>query len=202
MYSQKEIINVTAIHLLNLAIRSLMISAFKLASETEPWAVKGLHAPDYVFEISDSGIANVDLELELLGLIEDQNVVLLMKDVHKIITCRNSFINLNGVNFLDYIADEELFDIADDLFVEPDFDTISYEERVNADCKSNYILYLNLWRCAEVLATEIALIEDEKEVIFDELIYDYLQGIIESDNSNAQLVLDLIGDIGRSRYED
>ena len=89
-YSQKEIINVVTIHLLNLATSSLMASAFQLASKTEPWALKGLNGPDYVFEADEVGIANIDVELELLGLVEDENVVLLMKYVNKILACKHS----------------------------------------------------------------------------------------------------------------
>jgi hypothetical protein len=201
MYSQKEIINITAIHLLNFTASLLMISAFELASETEPWVLKGLNAPDYVFEKDELGIANIDLELELLGLVEDKNVVLLMKYVNKVITCKNSFINVNGINFLDHIADEEIFNIAQDIFVEPDLDTKSYDARVLEDCVGKYILYLNLWRCAEVLSTEIAVIEDSQDDVFIDLYFDYIGGIIKSDNSNVQLVLDLIADMDEGEYD-
>jgi len=202
MYSQKEIINIVAIHLLNLAASSLMISAFQLASETEPWVLKGLQAPDFVFEVDEFGIANIDLELELLGLVEDKNVVLLMEHLNKVIACKQSFININGINFLDYIADEELFMIARDIFEGPDLDIKSYDERVSEDCNLKFFLYLNLWRCAEVLSTEIALIKDEQDDMFNEKICSYIQGIIKSDNSNAQLVLDLIADIGQNQFVD
>jgi hypothetical protein len=195
-YSQKEIINVAAIHLLNLATLSLMKSAFQLASKTEPWALKGLNAPDYVFEADEFGVSIIDLELELLGLVEDENVVLLIEYVNKIIACKNSFININGINFLDYIADEEIFNIAENIYVWTDPCIKSYEEIVSDDCDLKYFLYLNLWRCAEILSTEIALIQNEQEEIFNDLFCSYLQGIIESENSNAQLVLDLIADIG------
>jgi len=195
-YSQKEIINVVAIHLLNFAASSLMKSAFQLASKTEPWALKGLNAPDYVFEADEFGITTIDLELELLSLVEDKNVVLLMKYVNKIIACKHSFMNINGINFLDYVGDEEIFSIAENLYVDPDLGIRSYDEIVSDDCELKYYLYLNLWRCAEVLSTEIAIIKDKQEEIFNDLIYSYIQGIIESDNSNAQHVLELLADIG------
>ncbi|RZK18923.1 MAG: hypothetical protein EOO43_12140 [Flavobacterium sp.] len=104
--------------------------------------------------------------------------------------------------FLDYIADEELFRLAQDIYIDDDLGIRSYDEIVSEDCDMKYFLYLNLWRCAEVLSTEIVLIQDEQEEIFNDLLFSYLQGIIESDNSNAQLVLDLIADIGERLSDD
>lgn len=201
-YSQKEIINSVAIHLLNFATSSLMKSAFQLASTTEPWALKGLNAPTYVFETDELGIGIIDLELELLALVEDKNVVLLMRYVNKVLECKNSFANINGINFLDYIADEELFRLAKDIYIDADSGIRSYDEIVSDDCDMKYLLYLNLWRCAEVLSTEIVLIQDEQEEIFNDRFFCYIYGTIESDNSNAQHVLDLIADIGQIDFHD
>jgi hypothetical protein len=198
MNTQKEKINASVIHILNFSYLEMMKSAFALAAQTEPWVTKGLKAPGYMFKTDELQIGCVDLEVELLSHVEDRNVILLLKIMERVRNCKKSFEKINGIDFLDYIVDDEIYRMALNVYVDYDDRMRSYKQRVQEDCEIKYLLYLNIWRCTEVLRTQVASITDEQENVFNAQYFGYLEGKIKSEDTNAQLLFDLMADLDRN----
>ncbi|MEJ7556659.1 MAG: hypothetical protein WKF66_00020 [Pedobacter sp.] len=70
-------------------------------------------------------------------------------------------------------------------------------QRVEEDCEVKYILYLNIWRCTELLITQVSSITDEQELIFNDQYFGYVEGRMKSDDTNLQLLFDLMADLDR-----
>ncbi|MEJ7556658.1 MAG: hypothetical protein WKF66_00015 [Pedobacter sp.] len=195
MKTQREKFNIAVLHVLSFASFQLMQSAFALSAETEPWVTKGLKAPDYLFDTEETGIICFDLQMEYLAYVEDKNVIRLIRNMERVLHCKQSFENINGIDFSESITDDEIYNMALEVYVEDDDRLTSYEERVNENCDFHFCLYFNIWKCAEILLTQSIEISEQQEENFFSEMYDFVDGDKKSDNSNVQLLFDLMVDL-------
>jgi hypothetical protein len=87
--------------------------------------------------------------------------------------------------------------MASDVFVSDNDSARSYEKRVKEDCDFNFFLYLNIWRCTELLTNLSTNINEDFENIYYREIFDYVEGCKKSNDANVQLLFDLMADLER-----
>lgn len=198
MKTQEEKIKGVIVHSLNFMVKDMMQSALILASEDEQWDLQGLQAPDFSSEVDEYNFWCMEKELEVLEQIGDKNVCTMFGTIKIILAYNDAFQTQNGIDYADCIADDEIYHMAENLYVNMCSDIgISYKRRVEDECDMKYFFYLNAWRCVEILSTNCIVIDEAAEKIFNDKIFDYICGSVKSDDQNIKLLLQMMAEIGK-----
>lgn len=178
------------LHVFNFMIWELITQCFRLAFENELSDLKGLVVPDSICTVIENDYLCCSVEMELLGMLDDEPIKQMLMTIDEIRTCSDTYLNINNLDWETLLTEDIHHENGSESFHSYVFELEcngTYEDIRN----SIYDLYITfeqvLFHCAH------QLLRGELEV-YDE-IYDLFwehDGEVETDDTNARLLLELM----------
>ncbi|MES2457506.1 MAG: hypothetical protein V4594_18260 [Bacteroidota bacterium] len=186
-------------HVLNFLTLTVMEYAFTLAMEKELADLKGLVRPGVISdsEDKDAGICVLDTELELLAILDDPAIKILLDTIGNLLASADTYRIVTGLDVEELVTDDRYNDMAADTWQSMYYEIFGKNyESILADAVClyqavNYMIYI----CVCQLKYEEMDIFDVADDEYGRCMFDIIDGVIQVEDSKAQLLMDLIADI-------
>jgi hypothetical protein len=186
-------------HVLNFLTMTVIEYGLTLAMERELADLKGLVRPDAISESEDrdAGICTLDIELELLGLLDDPAIKIILETIKKLLDCAKTYRIVIGLDVEELVAEDRYNDMAGDTWHSMYYEIFgnTYEE-ILGDIPCLYdALGFMIYICVCQLKHQQWDVFDFVEEEYGKCMMEVFKGAVSVENNRAQLLIDLITDI-------